>query len=82
MLTTQQINSQLKLVKLGTQKFRTELGYYKPTGYALKHPELGYFSFDTDYPYSPVGGRKALKSILDQGGFLDFDNTRWLQEMA
>jgi anaerobic glycerol-3-phosphate dehydrogenase len=84
MLTTQQINSELKIIKLGTQKFKTALGYYQPTGYALKHPELGYFSFEEDkkdYPYSPVGGRKVLKSILEAGGLLNFDNAKWLQEM-
>lgn len=75
------INSELKIVKLGTQRFKTEGGYYQPEGYALKHPELGYFSFEADHPYNPIGGRKALKSILDAGGFLNFDESRWLQEM-
>jgi hypothetical protein len=80
-MNTQQINSQLKIVKLGDQKFKTEGGYFKPTGYALKHPELGYFSFDKDTPYNPIGGRKALKKILLDGGLLSFENSRWLQEM-
>jgi hypothetical protein len=85
MLTTQQINSELKIIKLGTQKFKTEGGYYKPTGYALKHPTLGYFAFaedNNDYPYQPTGGRKALKNILEAGGLLNFDNAKWLHEMA
>ena len=79
-MNAQQINSQLVLVKLNGQKFPTVDGYYKPTGYALKHPELGYFAFEGyDYPYTPVGGRKALKAILDAGGFLSFDDSKWLQ---
>lgn len=78
-MNIQEINSKLKIVKLGSQKFQTEGGYYKPEGHAIYHPELGYFSFDTDYPYIPAGGRKALKSILDAGGFLNFDECRWLQ---
>jgi hypothetical protein len=80
-MNTQQINSQLKIVKLGDQKFKKEGGYYKPTGYALKHPVLGYFSFDKDTPYNPIGGRKALKNILESGGLLNFDDCRWLHEM-
>lgn len=80
-MNTQQINNELQIVKLGSQKFKTVNGYYQPKGFALKHPELGYFSFDTEYPYSPKGGKKALQSILDQGGLLNFDNTKWLQEM-
>jgi hypothetical protein len=84
-MNTKQINCELKIVKLGTQKFKTEGGYYQPTGYALKHPVLGYFSFtedNKDYPYNPIGGRKALKSIMEAGGLTSFHNVKWIQEMA
>lgn len=76
------INSELKVVKLNGQRFATTNGYYQPKGYALKHPTLGYFSFDTDHPYSPRGGKKALEEILNNGGMLNFDNCKWLKEMA
>jgi len=79
MLNTQQINEGLQIVKLNGQKFPTKGGYYKPDGHTLFHPELGYFSFDSDYPYIPSGGRKALKSILEAGGMTDYDNCNWLQ---
>jgi hypothetical protein len=78
-MNTAKINSELKIIKLGTQKFKAEGGYYKPNGYAICHPELGYFSFEEDYPYIPVGGRKTLKSILDAGGFTDFNSSYWIQ---
>jgi hypothetical protein len=81
----EQINSKLSIVKLGTQKFKAIGGYYLPKGFALKHPELGYLSFVEDggeVPYNPIGGRKALKSILEAGGLLNFDNAKWLHEMA
>jgi hypothetical protein len=80
-MTIQEINAGLKIVKLKDQKFKTEGGYYKPDGYALKHSTLGYFSFDTEYPYIPSGGRKALKAILEAGGLLNFDNVNWLQPL-
>lgn len=80
-MTIQEINSKLQIVKLNDQKFPTVDGYFQPSGYALKHSELGYFSFNTDYPYSPKGGKKALKSILEAGGMLNFDNCRWLQPL-
>ncbi|GAC41979.1 hypothetical protein [Paenibacillus popilliae] len=41
------INSNLKIVKLEVCRFRTlsMLGYYKVSGYAFRHPELGFVSF-------------------------------------
>lgn len=80
-MDTQHINIELKIVKLGTQKFKSIDGYYQPKGFALKHPELGYLSFDKEYPYSPKGGKKAIQNIIDAGGFLNFDNCTWLHEM-
>lgn len=81
-MTTKQINAGLQIVKLGEIKFKAPGGYYKPTGYALRHPELGYFAFSgEDTPYTPKGGRKALKQILAAGGMLNFDTCTWLQEL-
>jgi hypothetical protein len=79
-MTAETINANLKVVKLGTQCFAVPGGYIKPTGYALFNPELGFFAFvgDGDGPYTPVGGKKALQSILDGGGFLNFDTAVWL----
>jgi hypothetical protein len=75
------INAKLKIVKLGHQTFRGAEGSFKPTGYALHHEELGYFAFEGDCPYRPVGGREALQSILDAGGFIDFDTSVWIREI-
>ena len=80
-MNVKEINSQLRIVKLGNQKFAAEGGYYKPTGYALKHPTLGYYSFNKETPYNPIGGVKALKLIKESGGILNFDNCNWLKEM-
>lgn len=75
------LNNELKIVRLkGVTRFKHPLGYTAPWGYCLKHPEKGYFAFaGNTEPYIPCGGRKALVSILEQGGFLDFDNIIWLQ---
>ncbi|WP_405169325.1 3-isopropylmalate dehydratase [Paenibacillus sp. FSL H3-0286] len=73
------INSKLQIIKLSNQKFRlTKNSYIMPSGYALYHPTFGFFGFKSDKkPYSPVGGKKALQSILNDGGLLDFDNSVW-----
>lgn len=77
------INNNLKIVKLtGDAKFlsRDKKGYYLPTGYCFFHPQKGYFAFAGDEtPYVPVGGRKALKIIMRDGGFIDFDTAVWLK---
>lgn len=81
-MTTATINAKLQIVNLKGKKFKAVLGHYEPTGFALYNPELGYFAFEgNDCPYSPVGGKKALQSILDSGGFLDFDTSVWLKEL-
>lgn len=78
------INSNLSIVRLnGKTKFKAPLGYYAPTGYCFKHPVKGYLAFaDEEVPYIPCGGKRALTSIMESGGFLDFDNAVWLQAMA
>lgn len=84
---TIEINSALKVVKLDRQKFKVSCGYVIKRGFALHHPSLGYFCFndkDKDghiLPYTPMGGKKVLCEILDEGGFLHFDNCVWVKEM-
>lgn len=82
-MTTIQINQGLSIVKFNGERFQAPGGYYKPTGHALKHPELGFVAFGgSDHPYQPRGGRKALKAILEAGGFNSFDGMNWLKPMA
>ena len=58
----------MKIVKLNGQRFADKIGkgYYIVTGYALQDYQ-GFVSFDGIVPYHPT--RKALQSILDDGGF-------------
>lgn len=83
-LETIAINSALTIVRLkGETKFKHPLGYTAPWGYCFKHPEKGYFAFEGETsPYIPCGGRKSLVSIMEQGGFLNFDNAVWLQPLT
>ncbi|MNL03906.1 hypothetical protein D3C87_1244550 [compost metagenome] len=75
---TKEINAALKIVKLSGQKFAVPGGYIVPTGYALYHPVYGFFGFkDNVSPYRPAGGKKALESIMAEGGFLNFTDSVW-----
>lgn len=59
---------------LKNYKFRDEIGVYSITGFALYEEGKGFVSLDGKLPYSPVGGRMALQSILDAGGFTSEPN--------
>lgn len=86
-MTTQEINQGLEVKKIDGLKFGNRLGYYMPTGFAFYHKELGFLSFKSDnkrrnnvsIPYLPQGGEKALQSILDSGGLVDYDGIEWIQ---
>ena len=48
-------------------KFKDSMGVYSMRGYALYVEGKGFVSLDGQYPYSPIGGRLALKSIIETG---------------
>lgn len=52
-------------------KFRDNIGtyIYENGGLALYEEGKGFISLDGEKVYIPIGGRKALQSILDAGGF-------------
>ena len=85
-MTTQEINESLKVVNIKGKCFKADPkvfkdGYYKVSqGFALYSPFLGYMAFkDSPFvPYAPAGGRKALQSILDAGGMVDFSLNVWI----
>lgn len=87
-MTAQEINQGLEIKSVKGLKFGNEKAYCKPTGFALYHKNLGFLSFkesnkgnpyQVPRPYNPLGGKKALKSILDYGGFTDYDDVEWIQ---
>lgn len=75
------INKELKIVRLnGKLTFRHGLGYINPKGYCFVHPEKGYLALGGDHaPYTPRGGKDALQSIQDTGGFLSFETMSWVK---
>ncbi len=70
----------LKIERLKDAKFGNAHMYASVSGYALLDTERGgYWAFSCDRdrygiltPYIPLGGKRALKSILDHGGFLNY----------
>lgn len=56
---------------------------------ALYEEGKGYIAFSSDRdefgilaPYIPCGGKRALQSILDAGGFCSFDGMEYVQELG
>ena len=65
----------MKIKSVKGLKFRNEIGVYgvytSKGCLALYEEGKGYVSLDNGRSvYVPVGGRKALQNIIDQGGFL------------
>lgn len=74
-----EINKGLKIVKVSNKKFGFESAYCEHSGYCFKHDKYGFIAFeDSITPYSPCGGRKALKSILEAGGFVSFEGMKFV----
>lgn len=73
----------LKNTKFGTNKIARVV-----TGWALYEAGKGWIAFSSDrdqlgilVPYIPCGGKKALQSILDAGGFVGFDGMEYVTEL-
>lgn len=77
----------LKSAKFGTDRIARVARVV--TGYALYEEGKGYIAFSSDRdefgilaPYIPCGGKSALQSILDAGGFCSFDGMEYVQELG
>ena len=73
----------LKNTKFGTSKIARVV-----TGWALYEAGKGWIAFSSDrdqfgilVPYISCGGKKALQSILDAGGFVSFDGMEYVTEL-
>ena len=74
----------IKNMKFGNKKIHTVV-----TGWCLYEAGKGYVAFSADrdrfgilIPYIPCGGKKALQSILDAGGFVSFDGMEYVTELS
>lgn len=79
---TQEINSSLVIKSTKGFKFGNNKIQFETKGLGLYHPVLGFVSFSKDkyginQPYIPQGGRKALQSVLDKGGLLEYDSVNF-----
>ena len=81
------MKTNLKVVYLKNVNFGTSKIYTKFSGYTLFEEGKGYIAFSADRdeygiltPYNPIGGKKALQSILDAGGFIGFDGMEYVNE--
>lgn len=75
------LNERLQIVRLDDLKFPTPNGYAQKRGWGLYIAGKGFVKFKTDegfVPYAPIGGRKSLQSILDSGGFIDYDSIEFI----
>ena len=83
---TEEINSSLKIKSTKGFRFGNNKIQFETSGLSLYHPVLGFVSFSKDkyglnIPYIPQGGRKALKSILESGGLLNYDNVEFVKPL-
>jgi hypothetical protein len=81
--------SKMVIKRLKGSKFGTDRIARVVTGYALYEEGNGYIAFSSDRdefgilaPYIPRGGKRALQSILDAGGFCSFDGMEYVQELG
>ena len=78
----ERINNSLQIVSLKNKYFPCSIGKYKTSGYAFYSSGFGYFGFEhSGEIYTPRGGKKALQSIIDSGGFANFYHAIWFVEM-
>jgi hypothetical protein len=78
------IIKRLKGAKFGNKKIWVEV-----TGWALYEEGKGYVAFSSARdefgilsPYIPVGGKRALQSILDAGGFTSLEGMEFVNQRA
>jgi len=78
------MNEQLIIVKLDSRtwfKVANNPGVrISITGHVFYIENRGYLAFKHDgTPYNPIGGLKSLKSILETGGFIHFNDVEFMQ---
>lgn len=75
------LNARLQIVRLDSYEFDTPKGRATVRGWGFLIPGLGFVKFKHDadaVPYSPIGGKDALQSIIDSGGFIEYDSLEFV----
>lgn len=75
----------MQIKRLRNTHFGTKKISRVVTGWALYEPGKGWVAFSADrdgfgilVPYIPCGGKRALQSILDAGGFCSFEGMEYV----
>jgi len=68
------LNPKLEIKRIKNKSF----GNSDVNGYAFFIKGKGYLSYNGKTPYMPIGGEKALKEIIDGGGFLNYKDMKFL----
>lgn len=78
----------MEIKRLNSVPFGTPAVYQLVTGWALYEPGRGYYAFSNARdrfgilpPYVPIGGKKALQAIIDDGGFVSLDGMEFVNPM-
>ena len=75
----------MEIVRIRSERFFNPSigGYTQPKGAYCFKDSRGFVGFkDRPYtPYIPGGGKKALQSILDDGGFINENDLVFIQPM-
>ena len=75
------LNARLQIVRLDQYEFDTPKGRATVRGWGFLIPGLGFVKFKHDadaVPYAPCGGKSALQSIIDDGGFVSYDDIEFV----
>ena len=78
-------NSQLRIINLKGYKFNTPKGICEfNSGFGLAIMGKGFVKFKSEkspIPYNPIGGKKALQSIIDAGGFVHYNDIEFIMPL-
>lgn len=73
------LNERLQIVRLDNYEFITPKGRATVRGWGLLIPGMGFVKFKCDaVPYAPNGGKRALQSIINDGGFVSYDDLEFI----
>ncbi|HIS62152.1 MAG TPA: hypothetical protein IAC14_07890 [Candidatus Scybalomonas excrementigallinarum] len=78
----------MEIVKIKNKAFGRKEIYQLANGYCFKVTGKGYLAFSANrdefgvlLPYMPQGGKAALVSILEAGGFTSLDGIEFIQSL-
>ena len=78
----------LEIVKIKNKAFGRKEIYQLASGYCFKVEGKGYLAFSSSrdkfgvlLPYMPYGGKEALTSILEAGGFTSLEGMEFVQSL-